>query len=104
MNKYFILLILVALFLFGCRSSILDDPTTTIDYYIPETSHVKLTIENNYNSQVAILVDEIQPEGRNSVTFDASGLLEGVYFYTIECRSIESNYYSKTTKKMLLIK
>ena len=43
------------------------------------------------------------PEGVYSVSFDASDLAEGIYFYTLELRG-ESSSYSKTTKHMLLIK
>jgi hypothetical protein len=101
---YILLLFLLTLSLNGCRSSILDDPSTTIDYQIPEDSHVKMTIENNYNTVVAIPVDQDQSAGYYSVNFNASNLLEGVYYYTLEAKGINNNYYYKSTKHMLLIK
>lgn len=88
----------------GCHSSILDDPSTVIAYQIPEKSHVTLTIENNYNTVIATPVDKDMSAGNYSVSFNASNLLTGVYFYTIESKGINSNYYYKSTKKMLLIK
>ncbi|MDR3610860.1 MAG: hypothetical protein P4L27_09880 [Ignavibacteriaceae bacterium] len=58
--KYIALLFFFMLSLNGCRSSILDDPSTMIDYQVPEDSHVKLTIENNYNTIIATLVNKDQ--------------------------------------------
>jgi hypothetical protein len=96
--------LLLLLLIPGCRSSILDDPSTSIDYQIPEKSHVTLTIENNYNTIILTPVDKDLTAGNYEVNFDASHLLAGVYFYTIEARGINSNYYYKSTKKLLLIK
>jgi hypothetical protein len=104
MIKYIFLLFLLIISINGCRSSILDDPSTVIAYQIPEKSHVTLTIENNYNTVIATPVDKDMSAGNYSVSFNASNLLTGVYFYTIESKGINSNYYYKSTKKMLLIK
>jgi hypothetical protein len=104
MLKYVPLLFLITLSLNGCRSSILDDPSTVIYYQIPEMSHVTLTIENNYNTVIATPVDKDLAAGNYAFSFNASNLLAGVYFYTIECKGINNNYYYKSTKKMLLIK
>ena len=90
----------------GCRSSILDDPSLTIPYSVAEPSHVTVTIENSYNTVVATLVDADRQPGLYHVSFDAGGLQEGIYFYTIECRglSLTSNYHAKSTNKILLLK
>ena len=101
MKKY--LLIVLAFFIFGCNSSILDDPSTTIHYSIPEPSHIKITVENSYETMIAVLVDKDTPAGAFEVSFDASNLAEGIYFYTLEIRT-QSGNYSKTTRNMLLIK
>ncbi len=42
--------LVLVIILFGCKSSILDDPSTIIRYSVPEISMVKLTIENSYNT------------------------------------------------------
>lgn len=93
-----------ALLLGGCRSSILDDPSTSIAFVIPEPSRAKLTVENSYNTVVATLVDGYLPPGNHRATWDAGGQLSGIYFYTLELKGTNSNYYSKVTKHLLLLK
>lgn len=85
-------------------SSPLDDPTTPIQYTTPIQAHIKITVENSYNTVIAILVNEEHPAGYHSVQFDASNLAEGVYFYTLEATNVEENYYFKSKKTLLLIK
>jgi hypothetical protein len=103
MNKIKILFVFFLFVLFGCNSSILDDPSTSIEFYVPELSYVKLTIENSYDTQIATIVDEELAAGRYSFNFETSDLAEGIYFYTLEMKG-ESGTYSKLTKYMLLIK
>jgi hypothetical protein len=104
MKNYCIISTLLAFTLIGCRSSILDDPTTSIQFSVEKPSHVKLEIVNSYNTVVAVLVDEDRPQGRFTVSCDTGTWLEGIYFYTLEYRGINSDYYFKSTRKMLLIK
>jgi hypothetical protein len=105
MKKYFALLVLSGIFISGCRSSIVDDPSVNIRFLVDQNSIVTLTIENDYNTVMATPVDhEAKAAGYYSVNIDGSSWLSGVYFYTIEYKGINSNYYYKTTKKMLIIK
>ena len=92
------------LLLWGCRSSILDDPTTTIRYVIEEPSHVKLTIENSYNTIIMTPVDEDMEAGIHQTSVSMSNLTEGIYFYTLECRGTRSAFFSRETHQMLLLK
>jgi hypothetical protein len=103
MNKIKILFMFSLINFVGCNSSILDDPSTTIKFSIPESGHVSLTVENSYDTQIATLVDEEKQAGFYEVTFDASNLAEGIYFYTLELKGVSGSYY-KSTKNMLLIK
>ncbi|GAB6282372.1 MAG: hypothetical protein STSR0008_11170 [Ignavibacterium sp.] len=95
---------LLFLFLVGCESSIVDDPALTIEYTVPELSKVKLTLDNSYNTTIKILVDQVNQAGVYQVTLDIKNFPEGVYFYTLELKGINSDYYSKTTKNLLLKK
>lgn len=104
MKRFVIPLILAACLLAGCRSSILDDPSTSIQYAVNEPSHVKLTVENSYNTVVATLVDEDKQAGYYSVAFSMEGLTEGFYFYTLEVRGTRSGSYSKVTRHFLVLK
>jgi hypothetical protein len=96
--------LLFATILFGCKSSIVDDPSLSIRYSVPELSMVKLTIENSYNTIILTPVDKEQNAGAYEINFDAYNLPEGVYFYTVELKGINSDYYSKTTKQLFLVK
>ena len=74
------------------------NPTTTIYYNLSEDSHVKIVVVNTLGEEVATLVDEFVSAGYKSVTFDASALPSGVYFYRMQ-----SGLFSDM-KKMLLIR
>ncbi|MBI2419278.1 MAG: hypothetical protein HYV28_15530 [Ignavibacteriales bacterium] len=95
---------LLAALLGGCRSSILDAPSTQIQYQLPQKAHVKITIENSYNTVIATLLDSPKEAGYLQVTYNPPGLLEGVYYYTVEAKGIDNSYYYKETKAMLLVK
>lgn len=103
MNKIKILFIYSLINFVGCNSSILDDPTTSIKYSTPEYGHVNLSVENSYNTLIATLVDENQPAGAHEVSFDASNLAEGIYFYTLEFNGENGSYY-KVQKYLILLK
>ena len=97
------LFIVLTLLVFGCNSSIVDDPSTSIQFSVPELARVKLSIENSYDTQIAVLIDaDLQP-GTYSVSFNASDLTEGIYFYTIKMTGQSGNIL-EITKRMLLIK
>jgi len=96
--------LLFIFFFFGCKSSILDDPSTVINYSIAERSHVKLMVENMYNTIVATLVDQELNAGYYSADFNSDNLAEGIYFFTLEARGLENSSYYKNTKQILLVK
>lgn len=104
MKIVYLLLSLSLILLISCNSSIVDDPSISIKYSVPERSYVKLIVENSYKTLIATLVDEEQNAGAHQVSFDANELAEGIYFYTIEMKGTDSNFYSSMTKYMVLIK
>lgn len=104
MRKLTFPLLLLILAFAGCKSSILDDPSTTIQFSITEPSHVKLTVQNSYNTTVATLVDGVEPAGVFQPRLELKGLPEGMYFYTLETRGLESGNYSKKTTSFYLVK
>jgi hypothetical protein len=57
--------------------------STVISYQLPTTSHVKLEIYNISGRKVATVVDGQQEAGYRSVTWDASDVSSGVYFYKL---------------------
>ncbi|MFH0992665.1 MAG: T9SS type A sorting domain-containing protein, partial [bacterium] len=59
------------------------NPSTTISYSIPQAGNVSLKIFNVLGQVVASLVDTKQDAGRYTITFDASKISSGIYFYQI---------------------
>lgn len=60
---------------------------TTITYSLPYDSDVTLRVYNLIGQEVTTLVNEQQPSGTYAVTFDASDLPSGVYFYRMRSYS-----------------
>ncbi|RCK74494.1 MAG: putative alpha-amylase [Ignavibacteriae bacterium] len=77
---------------------------TTIKYSLPNASQVNLSVYNTLGQKVAILIDEKKDAGYHEVTFDASVLPSGVYFYRIHAVEQNSGKTYTETKKLLLIK
>lgn len=74
------------------------NPTTTIQYALPADGQVVLSVYNVNGSLVATVVDGYRTVGHHSVTFDASGLTSGVYFYQMTAGDYTS------MRKMVLMK
>ena len=74
------------------------NPKTEISYEVPAAKSVKLTVYNILGKEMAELVNERQSPGKYKVSFDASDLTSGVYFY-----KLSSDNFTEI-KKMILIK
>ena len=74
------------------------NPSTNISYTIPNNSKVMLKVYNSLGKEVATLVNGNQSAGAYSVTWDASSVSSGVYFYQL----VSGN--EVMTRKMILIK
>lgn len=74
------------------------NPATVINYEIPSSNRVTLKIYDILGNEVKTLVNENKPAGKYSVTFDASKLSSGVYFYRLDAGNFTS------VKKMILLK
>jgi hypothetical protein len=74
------------------------NPTTKINYQLPITNYVKLSIYDILGREITVLVNEKQSPGMYEVDWDASNYASGVYFYTMQAGD-----YSET-KKMLIVK
>ena len=71
---------------------------TSIKYEIPEGGLVKLSVYDMLGREAAMLVNEQQGAGSYRVSFDASGLNSGVYFYRLSAGNFT------TSKKLTVIK
>jgi hypothetical protein len=74
------------------------NPTTVINYSIPKTSMVKISVFDILGREVMTLVNDTKQPGNYNVEFDASNLASGVYIYKLQSGDFTD------TKKMLLIK
>ena len=82
------------------------NPTTTIQFYLQENQYVTLRVYNTLGQQVTTLVDHQEFEaGVNEVSFFASQMPSGIYFYRLEATSVaEPSKTFTQVKKMLLLK
>lgn len=71
---------------------------TTIEYDLPATGKVRLTVLDLLGREVAVLVDEIRPSGSYIINWDAGNAASGVYFYRLETTR------GTIHKKMVLVK
>jgi hypothetical protein len=74
------------------------NPKTFIRFKLEESEFVKLIVYNVLGQKVQTLVDEELSFGTHLVSFDASDLSSGVYFYKLEAGKHSS------VKKMMLLK
>jgi hypothetical protein len=87
------------------------NPSTTIQFSLPSSGptpakgrdgvgsyEVTLTIYNALGQEVEKLVDGVREPGTYSVTWDASHLASGVYYYRLVAGDFEA------TRKLLLIR
>ncbi len=74
------------------------NPATTIEFSVLKAGHISLKVYDMLGKEVATLVDEEREPGNFKVTFDASTLTSGTYFYTLRSGGFNE------TKKMLIVR
>ena len=78
------------------------NPITMINYELPITNYVDLSIYNLLGQKVATLVDKKQAAGHYQVQWDASGLASGIYIYQLKVWGQSQNMV--LSKKLILLK
>ena len=74
------------------------NPTTQIDYSLPKQTFVTISVFNLLGQEVATLVNSLKPAGVHEVTFNASDLPSGIYYYRIKAGDYTD------ARKMMLVK
>ena len=74
------------------------NPQTTISFALPAADHVRLTVSDLQGRTVAEMVNGIVAAGTQEVTFDATALPSGVYFYRLESTGVH------LARRMVLIR
>jgi hypothetical protein len=74
------------------------NPKTMINYQLPITNYVELSIYNLLGQKVATLVNERQQAGYHQIEWDAGRYSSGVYYY----RMVAGDFHD--VKKMILVR
>ncbi|MBM2844807.1 MAG: Por secretion system C-terminal sorting protein [Bacteroidetes bacterium] len=74
------------------------NPATKISFTIPTSGKIRLTVTNLLGQEVATLANGFEQAGNHEVTFAASHLQSGIYFYTLKAGNFSE------TKKLALMK
>ena len=74
------------------------NPTTSIEYNLPQSSIVSIQIFNSLGEKVKTLYSGLQTSGSHEIVFDGGLLPSGIYFYQIITKDFSQ------TKKCLLLK
>ncbi|MGB5895946.1 MAG: right-handed parallel beta-helix repeat-containing protein [Ignavibacteriaceae bacterium] len=81
------------------------NPATIIKYALPEESFISIKIYNTLGEEIAELVNETKAAGNYEVSFSASNLASGIYFYRLKAVPTGRQAGSFIeTKKMVLMK
>jgi len=66
-------------------------------------SKVKINLYNTLGKKVEVLVNRELSIGHHEINFDASGLSNGIYYYSINAQGTDGSVFT-STKKMVLMK
>jgi hypothetical protein len=72
--------------------------TTSISYSVPAETFVTITVTNALGQAIATPVNSVVTAGPHTVSFDASNLSDGTYFYTIRAGSFVKTEKMTVTK------
>jgi hypothetical protein len=74
------------------------NPITTIEFAIPDREKIKIEVYDLLGRKIETLIDNEIEAGKHQISFNATGLASGIYFY----RLITS--ITTFTKKMMILK
>jgi len=74
------------------------NPSTIINYELPTTNDVNLSVYNSLGQIVVTLVSGKQEAGHHQVEWEATGFASGIYFYRIEAGEFQA------VKRMVLLR
>ena len=79
------------------------NPSTSIRFSLPVDAQVTIGVYNLVGEKVAEIASGNLSAGSHNVTFDASKLTSGIYFYRLDAAGINGKTFS-SVKKMTLMK
>jgi len=83
------------------------NPSTTIEYGVPEDAEIRLTVYNMLGQELITLAEGMHTPGRYSVVWDAKdgtgkSVSSGVYFYRINANGVSGKNYQQLQKMVLM--
>ena len=82
------------------------NPSTTINFSIPQTAHIRITIYNVLGMEIKNLINETRSPGHYSVVWDGSGensvVTSGIYLCRFEANASDKNFIQ--VHRMVLLK
>jgi len=83
------------------------NPSTVIRYQLPVNSSVRLQVFDVLGKEIALLVNQEQEAGAYDISFNASSLASGVYFYQLAAEPLDASSGKarfQSIQKMILMK
>jgi hypothetical protein len=80
------------------------NPTTQIQYVLPNASNVIVTVYNSLGQTVKVFNEGTKEAGNHNITFNGEGLSSGIYLYSVHSGSIDGKQSFTAARKMLLIR
>jgi photosystem II stability/assembly factor-like uncharacterized protein len=74
------------------------NPSTVIEFSLPDFAEISLTVYDVLGREVAQIAEGNYAPGKHAVTFNASDLSSGIYFYTLSAGNF------KQSKKLILMR
>ncbi len=78
------------------------NPSTIINFGLPVKSDISLSVYNSVGELVKVMANGTYEAGNYSLTFNASDLTSGIYFYTLKAKGSNGNEFVQTTKMLFL--
>jgi uncharacterized membrane protein len=79
------------------------NPSTMIKFSLPVDSYVSIELFNSLGEKVEVLTNRDYSIGNHEISFDATKISNGVYYYTLNANGTDGSSFN-STKKMVLIK
>jgi len=80
------------------------NPSTMIEFDLPQKSDVNLKIYNILGQEILTLIDKETDAGKHQIQWNAKNQSSGIYFLTLKINSSTNLQRSYFIKKMILLK
>lgn len=80
------------------------NPSTKINFSVPELSEVNLTLFNSIGEKLKTILDTTIDKGNQSLTFDGTNLTSGIYYCKMFAKSLISEKEFQSAIKLVFLK